>query len=279
MNPIYSMNVRELQEESGVPITEVETETDLYYAMALAMYSTIEKNNEAGRSTTMILPVGPVFQYRRFRTLLDFRPLNLSALHLFFMDEYISPGTIERIPVESPLSFRGFIKRELTNPMPEGMGFNPKQVYFPDPADPADYDKKIEALGGIDLCQAGVGIVGHLAFNEPISSSRISLDEFRRLPTRVVELTRETITINSNTALKGAFEEVPEKAITVGMKQILESRKLEIYMNRPWQASVLRKALMLSPSPEFPVTCAKTHPDLSYTITPLAAEVPDLALR
>lgn len=279
MNPIYSLDIEKLQQKSGIPIKVVESEIDLYYHMALSMYREIEQRNSEKKRTSMILPVGPVFQYRRFCTLLEFRPLDLSNLHIFFMDEYLDPGTDRAIPIESPLSFQGFINKELIAPLNNKFDFDPKQIHFPNPATPDSYDRKIESLEGIDLCHAGVGIVGHLAFNEPISKNQIGIKEFKKLPTRVVNLTRETITINSNTALRGAFEEVPNQAVTVGMDAILSSRKLEIYMNRHWQASVLRKALMLKPTTEFPITCAQDHPRLSFSITPLVAEVPDLALK
>jgi glucosamine-6-phosphate deaminase len=279
MNPIYSLSIEQLQKKSRISIRVAESEIDLYYLMALSMYMEIEQNISARKQTVMILPVGPVFQYRRFITFLDFRPLDLSNIHLFFMDEYLEPGTNHAISPESPLSFRGFISRELSEPLDGKYGFKTKHIYFPDPANPLDYDLVLNERGGCDLCQAGVGIVGHIAFNEPQPSDNISLQAFKSLPTLIVELTRETITINSNTALREAFEEVPEKAITIGMKSLLETHKLEIYMNRPWQAAVLRKALLLDPTSEFPVTCAIDHPKLSITVTPQVAEVPDLALK
>lgn len=279
MNPIYTLSLEELRRLSGAEIRLAETDTDLYYLMALSLHRTIHHQIQAGKTTALILPVGPVFQYRRFITLLEIYPLDLSDVHLFFMDEYLEGDGNTLIDPEHPLSFRGFIQRELIDPLAGRFHFHPRQIYFPDPACPETYDRKIDDLGGIDLCQAGVGIAGHLAFNEPIAGDKISLEDFKKLPTRVVELTRETITINSNTALGGAFDEIPPRAVTVGMAPLLASRRFEIYMNRPWQKAVLRKALMLSPTPEFPVTCAAGHPDLSFTVTPEAAAVPDFALK
>lgn len=279
MNRIYSLSVDELINETGIPITVVESDIDLYYRMALSMYTHIENNNRNGHKTVMILPVGPVFQYRRFITLLAYRPLDLSNFLIFFMDEYLSPGTDKPIPADSPLSFRGFIERELVEPLKGKYRFQQSNVHFPDPSEPKAYDSMISDDGGADLCHAGVGIVGHVAFNEPVASEKISLSDFKNLPSRNLKLTRETITINSNTALRGAYEEVPERAVTVGMKSLLSSKKIEIYMNRYWQASVLRKALMLEPTSEFPVTCFKDHHNLSFTVTPEVAAIPDLSLK
>ena len=275
---IYQYDIDELRETSGAKIEVVETDIDLYYQMALSLYSTIQTQNALGRTTTCILPVGPVFQYRRFIRLLERWPLDLTHVHFFFMDEYIQPDGSSIIPQNS-LSFKGFIQRELINPMPGNFGFKVDQVYFPDPKHPQEYDERIEGLGGIDLCHAGIGIVGHLAFNEPQDQTVISCEAFRKLPTRVVDLTRETITINSNTALRGAYELIPEQAVTIGMKQILSARSLEIYCNRPWQSAVIRKALLLDPTHEFPVTLVRNHSCVSYTITEQVAEKPVFELR
>ncbi|MCF7934168.1 MAG: glucosamine-6-phosphate isomerase [Spirochaetia bacterium] len=279
MRAMYTKTVTALRELTGAEITEVETDVDLYYRMALSLYREIEQNNLLGRPTVCIMPVGPVFQYRRFITLLSFRALDLSEVHLFFMDEYLDDTTAACIDSSSPLSFRGFIARELTGPMPECYGLSGDHIHFPDPDDPESYDAAIEALGGVDLCQAGVGIVGHVAFNEPIPSDSITPEEFLRLPTRTVELTPQTVTINANTALRGAYDEVPHRAVTIGMHAIHGSRKIELYFNRPWQAAVLRKALLLERTTEFPVTLLRGHEALSYCITPVVGAVPEFALQ
>lgn len=279
MKTNYNLSVQELNKLSQIDIEVVESNVDLYYNMALSMYTEIEKNNKKDRKTVMILPVGPVFQYRRFINLLSYRPLLLNKLHIFFMDEYLKDGTKEVVESNNPLSFQGFIDRELKTPLSGKYGFNPKQIYFPNPQKPEEYDKMIEELDGVDLCHAGVGIVGHLAFNEPIAQAKIELEDFIKLPTRIVDLTKETIVINSNTAMGGAFEEIPKKAVTIGMASILESRRLEIYMNRTWQASVLRKTVMLPPTSEFPASCIKQHKNLKITISPQVAEIPNIGLK
>ncbi len=279
MKSLYATTVEQIQERTDASVIEVETDVDLYYAMALSMYNMIEINNRIGKHTVFILPVGPVFQYRRFITLLNSRPLDLSDLHLFFMDEYLVDGEDRWISEESPLSFRGFIEKELILPMPEKFGLNKQQIHFPDPADPSAYDSLIEDLGGVDLCHAGVGIVGHVAFNEPIPKEDISSDDFVALPTRIVSLTPQTITINANTALRGAYDEIPRRAVTVGMKQILKAGSIRLFFNRPWQSAVFRKALLLDPTSEFPVTFLRDHPDVAYVVTPIVGSMPEFELK
>ncbi len=266
-----------IDERSPIPLEIVETEVDLYYRMAYSLYLLVDNNNRAGRDTVVIMPVGPVFQYRRFIFFLKQRPLDLSKLHCFFMDEYLrEDGTL--IDSDDPLSFRGFIQRELIEPMPEPTGFRSDQVYFPDPDDPARYDRRLEELGGAEVCYAGVGINGHLAFNEAVKD-RMSVEEFRNLPTRLVELTQQTITINSNTALGGALEVVPRRAVTVGFRQIYESKAIRIYLNRPWQRAVVRKMLFGPITPAFPASIVRSHPDVSVVVTAEVAAPPRFALK
>lgn len=262
-----------------VPVEIVETDIDLYYHIALALYLEIESNNAAGKNSVFILPVGPVYQYRRFVWLCGLRPLDLSRVYCFFMDEYLDDSG-RRIPPDHPLSFRGFIQRELLDPMPAPMNLQAEQVLFPDPEDPAAYDRKLQKLGQADICIAGVGINGHLAFNEPPEpGEEIEAEAFKNLPTRVLNLSRETITINSNTALRGAFERIPQQAVTVGYKQIFASKRVRVYLNRPWQSSVVRKLLFGEITPRFPASLLRDHPDTRLVMTREVASRPEFQLK
>jgi glucosamine-6-phosphate deaminase len=130
------------------------------------------------------------------------------------------------------------------------------------------------------VCYAGVGITGHLAFNEPPEpGEQVDPDEFLRSVTRVVLLSRETVTINSNTALRGAMNLVPQQAVTIGFKRIMAARKLRIYLNRPWQSAVVRRFLFGPETVTFPVSLARQHPDVAAIITSEVAAPIDLGLR
>jgi glucosamine-6-phosphate deaminase len=164
--------------------------------------------------------------------------------------------------------------------MPGEMKLKPEQVLFPDPDDPADYDRRLQALGGAGLCVAGVGINGHLAFNEaPEPGEPIGNDEFKALPTRVIDLSRETITINSNTSLRGAFERIPRRAVTVGFKQIFDAERILVCLNRPWQGAVVRKLLFGEITARFPASLLREHRDARLVMTRAVAERPDFRLR
>lgn len=261
---------RPIEETEAVRI--VETDIDLYWHMAYELYEVAETAAAEGRRVSCIVPVGPTFQYRRFVWLVHRRPVDLSGLRLYFMDEYLDDGAL--ISEDSALSFRGFIRRELLDPL--GGRLAPDQVRFPDPDDPGAYDEALADGGGAEVCFAGVGINGHLAFNEPPAYED---PDFRDAPTRIVDLTPHTITINSNTALGGAWDRIPPQAVTVGMKQILGSRRLMIYLNRSWQRAVVRKLLWGPITSTFPASYAQQHSNCVVTMTREVASPPEFGLR
>jgi glucosamine-6-phosphate deaminase len=256
--------------ELPLPLRIADNDTVLYWWMALDMYREISADLLLGRETVFIVPVGPVYQYRFLIDLLTALPLNLSHVHLFFMDEYLDEND-ELVGLDHPLSFRGFINRELKTLISAAFSFRKTQIYFPSPAGTEAYDKELEKLGGATVCYAGVGINGHLAFNEAPSTEDS--------PSRIISLTPETITTNSHTALGGAYERIPKRAVTVGLKSILAAGRLSIWMNRPWQKTVVRKLLFGPIGPEFPASFARKHGSASLTITSEVAEVPQFGLR
>jgi glucosamine-6-phosphate deaminase len=120
---------------------------------------------------------------------------------------------------------------------------------------------------------------GHLAFNEPPESSiEMSAEAFATLPTRILSLSRETRTINSVT-VGGEISVIPNRAITVGMKEILGSRRLRFYCNRQWQSGVVRRALHGQLTPACPASFLRTHADASLMVTDYVAAPPHIQLR
>ena len=270
MAEFYHRRLESGTAELPLPLKIAENDTVLSWWMALDMYRQIRDDLDAGRSSVFIVPVGPVYQYRHFITLVEQLPLDLSGLRLFFMDEYLDDAD-RLVPEDHPLSFRGFIRRELVDPLGGRFGFSVDAVRFPDASDPAAYDAELAGLGGPGVCYAGVGINGHLAFNEAPCTADA--------PSRLVDLTAETVTTNAHTALGGAYDALPRRAVTVGMKSILSAGRLSIWMNRPWQKAVVRKLLFGPVGPEFPASFARRHPAAQLAVTADVAEPPQFALR
>jgi glucosamine-6-phosphate deaminase len=203
--------------------------------------------------------------------------LDCREVAIINMDEYLAGD--EWISIDHPLSFRGYMNRAFYELLDPDLAPRSENRIFPDPRDPSAVSEVIEARGGLDVCYGGIGINGHIAFNEPPEPGEpVDTDEFAGRPTRVVSLTRETITINSNT-VGGELSIVPRRAVTVGMKEILSARRLRFYCNRPWQSAVIRRVLHGPVTGACPASLLRTHPDASVTIARYVAEVPDIRLR
>jgi len=192
------------------------------------------------------------------------------------MDEYLGDDN-EWIPYDNPLSFRAYMDREFYNLLEPGLAPPMQHRIFPDPNNPEAIAVLIDSRGGVAACFGGIGINGHLAFNEP-PEPNISLEKFAVSSTRIISLSRETRTINSVT-VGGEISIIPENAITIGMKEILGSRKLRFYCNRQWQSGVVRRALHGPLSPACPASFLRLHRDASVTVTDFVAAAPTIQLR
>jgi glucosamine-6-phosphate deaminase len=196
------------------------------------------------------------------------------------MDEYLTADGRDFIPVEDPLSFRRHMRDHFYEKLDPKLAPPPDQRLFPDPKDLSGVPRAMEKFGGCDVCFGGIGITGHVAFNDPPEPGKtVTAEAFRSLPTRVVRLSRETLVINSVTASRGNIDRIPKLAVTVGMKEILESRKVRIYMNRHWQSAIVRKILHGPVTPAVPASLLQNLSDVRFTIAEYVAELPEPELR
>jgi glucosamine-6-phosphate deaminase len=226
---------------------------------------------------TMVLPVGPVDQFPLLAEMINQAHLDCREVVIINMDEYLAGD--EWISIDHPLSFRGYMNRRFYELLDPELAPRGENRIFPDPQDPSSVEEIIEARGGLDVCYGGIGINGHIAFNEPPEPGEpVDSEEFAARPTRVVSLTRETITINSNT-VGGEMSIIPHRAVTVGMKEILSAGRLRFYCNRPWQSAVIRRVLHGPVTGACPASLLRTHPDASVTSARYVAEAPDIRLR
>jgi glucosamine-6-phosphate deaminase len=218
---------------------------------------------EAGREKVVfIVPVGPVGQYELWTEECNRRRISLRDLVLVNMDEYLTPDGHDFIPLASPLSFRAHMERNFFSRLDPELAPPPEARHFPDPRSPQSTGDLIDRHGGVDVCFGGVGITGHIAFNDPPEPGEtLDAAAFAALPTRMVRLSRETRLINSITAASGNIDTIPELAMTVGMKEILASRKVRIFMNRNWQCAIVRKLLHGPVTAAVPASLLQNHPD------------------
>ncbi len=267
----YAINSDSLGKDAAIPMEKLPSSEAVFEKMALEMIDLIEVNNEAGEKTVFILPVGPVGQYPVFVREVNERNLSLKDCWFINMDEYLN-GDNTYIDIDSPLSFRGFMNREVYNKIKPELLMPEKQRVFPDPVNPERVDILLKELGYADICFGGIGLDGHIAFNEPMP--KLKLKKFMALPTRIVEISLETKVTNGIAELGGAIDMMPKKAITLGMKSILASKKIRLGVFRDWHKGVCRRAAYGDVTPEFPATVIQKHSDAMIYVNDVAAELP-----
>jgi len=246
--------------------------------MARAMMDLYHQARSEGRALTLIVPVGPVDQFPVLARQINEARCDWRDVALVNMDEYLSDED-RWVELDHPLSFRGYMQRKFYDLIDPALAPRPENRVFPDPQNPAEIQRLIDGRGGVDACFGGIGINGHIAFNEPPEPGEsIALEEFAALPTRALSLTRETRTINSVT-VGGELSVIPRRCVTVGMREILASRRLRFYCNRPWQRGVVRRVLHGPIAPACPASLLRTHPDAELTVADYVAEPPEIQLR
>ncbi len=115
------------------------------------------------------------------------------------------------------------------------------------------YDKLIEDLGGVDLQLLGIGVDGHIGFNEPC-------DEFIKGTNYV---TLDPSTIEANARFFESIDDVPTKAITMGMGAIMSAKKVLLIANGKNKAEIIEKAFFGPITPKVPASILQLHPDLT----------------
>ncbi|MBE6656711.1 MAG: glucosamine-6-phosphate isomerase [Ruminococcaceae bacterium] len=246
---------------NNITLKTVPKEWDIYLDMALVMLDEIMKNNALGKRTVMIVPVGPTEQYPILARLVNQLRVSLRDVWFFNMDEYmITPDTC--IDFDDKMSFHKRMKDEFYSRVDADLVMPPEQRNFPMPGKEREYDELIESLGGVDLCLGGLGINGHIAFNEPPEKGeKISAEEYASLGTRVLPISRETQTINAYGYQRGDLRGMPEWCITVGMKPILSAKKIYIALTRDWQHGIVKHVLRDEPTASIPASLLQKHPN------------------
>lgn len=112
-----------------------------------------------------------------------------------------------------------------------------------------DYEQLILAQNHIDLQLLGLGVNGHIGFNEPGTpfSSRTS----------VVDLVESTI--NANARFFDSIDDVPTQAISMGIKTIMESQEIILLASGESKAEAIAKLINGEVSEEFPASILKNH--------------------
>lgn len=115
------------------------------------------------------------------------------------------------------------------------------------------YDNIVHSFGGIDLQLLGIGHNGHIAFNEPDIAFEKS--------THLVSLTESTI--QANARLFDRIEDVPTHAYTMGIKNIMQAKKIVLVVSGEEKADIVRDAFLGPVTPNVPASILQMHNDLT----------------
>ncbi|MBR0597291.1 glucosamine-6-phosphate deaminase [Sinanaerobacter chloroacetimidivorans] len=175
--------------------------------------------------------------------------IDFSSVHSVNLDEYVG------LPAEHEQSYRYYmdhnffhkinILSENTN-LPNGLAENIDEEC-------RRYDALIEKLGGIDLQLLGLGHNGHIGFNEP--------DQAFEKTTHCVTL--KDSTIKANARFFEHEDQVPKKAVTMGIKSIMQAKRIVLCVSGITKAEILKKVLTGPVTPALPGSILQMHPNLT----------------
>lgn len=257
-----------LNKGAKLPVIVMEDNAAVFQSMAEEMAEEIKKNNAEGKKTVFICPVGPVGQYPYFVEMVNQEKISLKNVWFINMDEYLDDDK-KWVPETHPLSFRGFMNRTVYSKIAPELVMPEEQRVFPDPENVEYIPQLIEKLGGVDICFGGIGINGHIAFNEADAS--LSNEEFLAQKTRVLDITKETRTANAIGDFNGALEDMPKYCVTIGIYEIAHARKIRLGCFRNWHRAVVRRTAYGEATSDFPVSLLTNHQDINLKITEFVA--------
>ena len=259
---ILALEPDEVIKEAKGQLVVFDTLDEVYDYLAEEMVQEFEKAAKGDRIVSFIMPVGPTQPYRLMAEKINYRQISLKNVRFFFMDEYVDDEKDRLIPKSNPLSFRGQIGPLLFDRIRPDLLMPKSQVIFPTPENVKDLPKMIKDAGGIEVCYGGIGIHGHVAFNEPgpgVAKSNPRILEINDF-TRTIDATRHP-------GVGGNLENFPRRAITMGMKQCIEARNILVMTRNEtpflnWANTIVRIAALGRPGDDYPVTHMRHHKNL-----------------
>jgi len=215
-------------------------------AAALLCSQIAEKPNSVLGLATGSTPIGV---YKLLVQAHERGEVSFGPLTTFNLDEYCGLGKSD------PQSYYYYMNENLFG----SVDIDSTRAFIPNgkaediAAECAAYEEKITAAGGIDLQILGIGNNGHIAFNEP--------GEFFEKHTHCVDLDEKTIAANARFFTHP--EDVPRRAITMGIKTIFAARKILLLANGAGKKDIMQLALHGPITPKVPASILQLHPDLT----------------
>lgn len=175
--------------------------------------------------------------------------LDFSSVTTVNLDEYVG------LTGDNDQSYRYFMNTNLFSKINVSM----EKTHVPNgcaadiEAECKRYDELINSLGGIDIQLLGIGLDGHIGFNEP--------DDVFTAGTHAVEL--DPSTIEANARFFASADEVPREAVTMGMRAIMQAKKVLLIANGKNKREILEKSFFGPITPQIPASILQLHPDLT----------------
>ncbi len=206
-------------------------------------------NPSAGKPFVLGLPTGssPLGVYSELINLYKLGKVSFRNVVTFNMDEYVG------LEPEHPQSYHYFMWDNLFNHIDiQQDNVNILNGLAPDIHEECSrYEEKIKAVGGIHLFLGGMGVDGHIAFNEPGSSLSSR--------TRSKELNYDTRLVNSR-FFGNEVNKVPKLALTVGVGTVMDAREVVIIVNGHAKARALRHVVEEGVSHMWTASALQLHP-------------------
>jgi glucosamine-6-phosphate deaminase len=191
----------------------------------------------------------PIRLYQLLRKQYDDGQVNFQHVYTFNLDEYVGLEKANKNSYHHYMETNLFqfvnIPRSQTH-IPNGMADDLT-------LECENYEKKIKQAGGIDLQILGLGLNGHIGFNEPGSS-------FDSL-THIVNL--DEVTRAANARFFSSIEEVPKQAITMGLLTIMNAKEIILMVSGKRKAKALQQLLNGEVTESFPASILKKHPNVT----------------
>lgn len=191
----------------------------------------------------------PLGVYEQLVTWYEKGDIDFSKVHTINLDEYCG------LPPDHPQSYRHYMNLNLFDRINIPM----ENTHLPDgramdvDGECARYDALIDALGGIDMQLLGIGHNGHIGFNEP--------DQAFGKRTHCVALNEKTI--QANARFFDSEAQVPKRAISMGIRSIMQAKKILLVVNGEDKAEILNEALTGPVTPTVPASIVQLHPDVT----------------
>lgn len=175
--------------------------------------------------------------------------LDFSEVTTVNLDEY------KGLPRTNDQSYYYFMHQHLF----DRVNIDPERTNVPNGMEPdaekecGRYEELIRSLGGVDLQLLGLGHNGHIGFNEP--------GEAFEKETHCVDLTESTI--EANKRFFASADDVPKQAYTMGIKTIMQAKKILIVVNGENKADIVERAFFGPITPEVPASILQLHNDVT----------------